>query len=70
MVYVEYRRWKGIRSERKYYSDEVKYKPNDKVYYFVEYMSMSESYKECGSLNMCGCHLIRDIKNHQEKKLE
>ena len=37
---------KVLEVREKYYSDEVKYKPNDKVYYFVEYMSMSESYKE------------------------
>ena len=29
----------------KYYSEEVKFKPNDKVYYFIEYMSCQQSYK-------------------------
>lgn len=46
----------------KYFSDEVDFKPGDKVYYFVDYISAGQSYKECGSLNMCGCRLIRDTE--------
>jgi len=52
---------------RKYYSDEVEFKPSDKVYYFVEYISTAESYKECGSLNMWGCHLHRDLEKSPRK---
>lgn len=51
----------------KYYSDEVEFKPSDKVYYFVDYMSASQSYKECGSLNMCGCRLNRDLEKSPRK---
>ena len=52
---------------RNYYSDEVEFKPSDKVYYFVEYVSPSESYRECGSLNMYGCHLQRDLEKSPRK---
>lgn len=51
----------------KYYSDEVEFKPSDKVYYFVDYMSASQSYKECGSLNMYGCRLNRDLEKSPRK---
>lgn len=57
----------ALEIKRKYYSDDVESKPSDKVYYFVEYMSISESYKECGSLNMWGCHLIRDLEKSPKK---
>lgn len=52
---------------QKYYSDEVEFKPSDKVYYFVDYMSASESCKECGSLNMMGCNLHRDLEKSPRK---
>ena len=45
-----------------YYSDNVKYKPNDRVYYFVEYVTTAESYRACGSLNMAGGRLTRDTE--------
>lgn len=51
----------------KYYSDEVEFKPSDRVYYFVEYVSASESFKECGSLNMYGCSLCRDLEKSPRK---
>ena len=51
----------------KYYSDEVKFKPSDRIYYFVEYVSASESYKECGNLNMYGCSLYRDLEKSPRK---
>ena len=51
----------------KYYSDEVEFKPSDKVYYFVDYMSARQSYKECGSLNMYGCRLTRDLEKSPRK---
>ena len=57
----------ALEIKRKYYSDDVEFKPSNKVYYFVEYMSTSESYKECGSLNMWGCHLIRDLEKSPRK---
>lgn len=53
--------------KEKYYSDEVEFKPSDKVYYFVDYMSASQSYKECGSLNMYGCRLSRDLEKSPRK---
>lgn len=52
----------------KYYADDVEFKPNDKVYYFVDYVSAVESYKECGSLNMCGCSLHRDLEKSPRNK--
>lgn len=52
----------------KYYADEVEFKPNDKVYYFVDYVSAAESYKECGSLNMYGCSLHRDLEKSPRNK--
>ena len=45
----------------RYYGECVSYQPSDKVYYFVDYCSESESLKECGSLNMSGCRLRRDL---------
>lgn len=57
----------AIEIARNYYSDEVEFKPSDKVYYFVEYVSASESYKECGSLNMYGYHLQRDLEKSPRK---
>ena len=51
----------------KYYSDDVEFKPSDKVYYFVDYMSAGQSYKECGSLNMYGCRLNRDLDKSPRK---
>jgi hypothetical protein len=55
---------------RKYYSDEVEFKPSDRVYYFVEYVSPSESYRECGSLNMYGCRLQRDLEKSPRKNAD
>ena len=46
----------------KYYVDDVEFKPSDKVYYFVEYLSLEQSYKKCGSSNMWGHRLIRDLE--------
>ena len=46
----------------RYYGEGVSYQPSDKVYYFVDYCSESESYRECGSLNMAGCRLRRDLE--------
>lgn len=57
----------ALEIKQKYYSNDVEFKPSDKVYYFVEYMSTSESYKECGSLNMWECHLIRDLEKSPRK---
>lgn len=57
----------ALEIKRKYFSDEVKFKPSDKVYYFVDYISTSQSYKECGSLNMWGCHLYRDLEKSPRK---
>ena len=51
----------------KYYSEYVEFKPSDKVYYFVDYVSVTESYKECGSLNMYGCNLYRDLEKSPRK---
>lgn len=51
----------------KYYSEYVEFKPSDKVYYFVDYVSVTESYKECGSLNMYGCSLHRDLEKSPRK---
>lgn len=48
--------------KRKYYSDEVEFKPSDKVYYFVEYMSQSEAAREHRSLFAAGGHLRRDLE--------
>ena len=56
--------------KQRYYADEVEYKPSDRVYYFVEYMSASESYKECGSLNMYGCRLHRDTEKSPRKHIK
>ena len=52
---------------QKYYSEDVEFNPSDKVYYFVNYISSTESYKECGSLNMYGCSLHRDLKKSPRK---
>jgi len=61
----------AIEIREKYYSDEVKFKPSDKVYYFVDYISASQSYKECGSLNMYGYRLTRDLdKSPRKPKLK
>lgn len=57
----------ALEIKRKYYSNDVEFKPSNKVYYFVEYMSISESYKECGSLNMWGWRLIRDLEKSPRK---
>lgn len=57
----------ALEIKRKYYSDEVEFKPSDKVYYFVDYVSTAESYKECGNLNMWGCHLHRDLEKSPRK---
>lgn len=57
----------AVEIREKYYSDEVEFKPSDKVYYFVDYMSASQSYKECGSLNMYGCRLNRDLEKSPRK---
>lgn len=51
----------------RYYSDELEFKPSDKVYYFVDYVSAGQSYKECGSLNMYGCRLNRDLDKSPRK---
>ena len=53
--------------KQRYYSDEAEYKPSDKVYYLVRYISESQSYKECGSLNMSGCRLLWDMKKSPRK---
>ena len=45
-----------------YYSDEVEFKPSDKVYYFVEYMSDSEAWREHKNLFASGGHLRRDLE--------
>ena len=58
----------ALEIKRKYYSDDVEFKPSDRVYYFVDYVSAVESYKECGSLNMCGCHLHRDLEKSPRKE--
>ena len=58
----------ALEIRRKYFSDEVEFKPNDKVYYFVDYISTSQSYKECGSLKMWGCHLYRDLEKSPRKQ--
>lgn len=55
--------------KQRYYSDEVEYKPSDRVYYRIEYMSASQSYKECGSLNMAGCRLYRDTERSPRKRV-
>lgn len=57
----------ALEIKRKYYSNDVEFKPSNKVYYYVEYMSISESYKECGSLNMWGWRLIRDLEKSPRK---
>ena len=57
----------ALEIRRKYFSDQVEFKPNDKVYYFVDYISTSQSYKECGSLKMWGCHLYRDLEKSPRK---
>jgi len=57
----------AIEIRNKYYSDEVEFKPSDKVYYFVDYTSMGQSYKECGSLNLYGCRLNRDLEKSPRK---
>lgn len=44
----------------KYYAEG--YTPNDEVYYFLEYVSLRDSYKECGSSKMYGYRLVRDIE--------
>ena len=58
----------ALEIKRKYYSDDVEFKPSDRVYYFVDYVSAVESYKDCGSLNMCGCHLHRDLEKSPRKE--
>jgi hypothetical protein len=58
----------ALEIKRKYYSDDVEFKPSDKVYYFVDYVSATESCKECGSLNMCGCRLYRDLEKSPRKE--
>lgn len=57
----------AIEIRDKYYSDKVDFKPSDKVYYFIDYMSATQSYKECGSLNMMGHRLIRDSRKSPRK---
>lgn len=57
----------ALEIKQKYYSNEVEFKPSDKVYYFIEYMSTFESYKECGSLNMYGYRLVRDLEKSPRK---
>lgn len=57
----------ALEIKRKYYSDEVEFKPSDRVYYFVDYVSAAESYKECGSLNMEGCRMYRDLEKSPRK---
>ena len=53
----------ALEIKRKYYADDIEFKPSDKVYY----VSIAESYKECGSLNMWGCHLHRDLEKSPRK---
>lgn len=57
----------ALEIKQKYYSDDVKFKPSDKVYYFVVHVGTAESYRECGSLKMCGCHLYRDLEKSPRK---
>lgn len=52
----------------KYYSKETKYKPNDDVYYFVNYTSPSESYRTTGSLDNWGAKLHRDTDKSPRNK--
>lgn len=52
----------------KYYSDEVEFKPSDRVYYYVYYTSTSQAYREYGNLNMWGTHLYRDLEKSPRKK--
>lgn len=58
----------AIEIREKYYSKSVKFKPSDKVYYFVDYTSASESYRECRSLSMYGCRLNRDLEKSPRKR--
>lgn len=51
----------------KYYSDKAKFKPNDHVYYFIEYISSAESYKTCGNLKLEGYRLYRDLDKSPRK---
>lgn len=34
----------ALEIKRKYYADDIEFKPSDKVYYFVDYVSIAESY--------------------------
>lgn len=44
----------------KYYSDDVKYKPSDEVYYFIEHISLTDSICKVGSTRLAGSRLYRD----------
>ena len=57
----------ALEVREKYYSDQVEFKPSDQVYYFIYHMSAVQSYKECGSLNMMGCSLHRDLEKSPRK---
>ena len=46
--------------KEKYYSDDVKYKPSDKVYYFIEHISLTDSICQVGSTRLAGSRLYRD----------
>ena len=51
----------------KYYSDHVEFKPSDKIYYFIDYISATQSFREYGSLYMYGYSLHRDLEKSPRK---
>lgn len=55
---------------RKYYADDVEYKPADNVFYFVEYTSTLQSYRDCGSSKKAGCMLSRDLDKSPRKAVQ
>lgn len=54
--------------KRLYFSEDAEYKAVDNVYYFVTYCSTEDSYKSCGSLNMWGARLKRDLEKSPRKR--
>lgn len=51
----------------KYYSDGNKFTPNDKVFYYIDYVNWAEAKMVFGSSIKSGCALRRDLNKSPRK---
>lgn len=53
--------WYARDVHEKYYSDASKFTPNDKVFYYIDYVNWAEAKMIFGSSIKSGCTLRRDL---------